>query len=104
MVGSCGDDAAARLVARALLMSGREVVFIGGDQSIEQVARTVVSEDAAAVVLDGSVDDLGRLAARLEEAGVGHVTTSVVDLSDANAAGVTDPTVGMSDPTPHRTA
>lgn len=80
MVGARGADAQARLVARALLMSGREVVFIGGDQSIEQVARTVVSEDASAVVLDGSADDLGRLAAALQRAGMSHVETSRVDL------------------------
>lgn len=82
VVGARGDDTQARLVARALLMSGREVVFIGGDQSIDQVARTVVAEDASAVVLDATADDLGRLEATLQRAGVGHVETSAVDIPD----------------------
>lgn len=86
VVGARGADVQARLVARALLMSGREVVFIGGEQSIEQVARTVVSEDASAVVLDGSAEDLGRLTEALQRAGVGHVETSGVDLPDSTIA------------------
>ena len=61
VVGSVDDDALARLKARALLMSGREVVFVGGDQSVQQLARTVVAEDAGTLVVDGpatSLDDL----------------------------------------------
>ena len=52
VVAAADDDAAARLKARALLMSGREVVFLGGGQSVEQIARTVVAEDAGTVVVD----------------------------------------------------
>ena len=86
MVGARGTDEQSRLVARALLMSGREVVFIGGDQSIEQVTRPVVSEDAGEVVLDGSADDLARLHAALQAAGVGHVEASSVDVPTPPAA------------------
>jgi len=54
VVGALDDDRMARLKARALLMSGREVVFVGGGQSIEQLARTVVAEDAGRLVVDTS--------------------------------------------------
>jgi|GEM_PF-3573565 len=54
VVGALDDDRTARLKARALLMSGREVVFVGGGQSIEQLARTVVAEDAGTLVVDTS--------------------------------------------------
>lgn len=83
VVGARGDDERARLVARAMLMSGREVVFIGGDQSVEQVARTVVSEDASVVLLDATADDLDRLGAALRHAGLDHVEVSAVHVPDA---------------------
>lgn len=52
VVGSAGDDTTARLKARALLLSGHEVVFIGGHQSVDQLAHTAVAEDAGRVVVD----------------------------------------------------
>jgi len=69
VVGSVGDDRSSRLAARALLMAGREVVFVGGDQSVEEIARTVVAEDAGTVVVDASVDVLDELRAVLRTLG-----------------------------------
>lgn len=69
VVGSFVDDHRARLSARALLMSGREVVFVGGDQSADQLARTVVAEDAGTVVVDGAAPDLDDLRSALQALG-----------------------------------
>ncbi|MGA8852165.1 MAG: hypothetical protein WB508_10655 [Aeromicrobium sp.] len=73
VVGSCADDTQSRLRARALLMAGREVVFVGGDQSVEQLARTAEAEDAGSVVVDASADDRARLQSHLATRGLDHV-------------------------------
>lgn len=73
VVGSSGDDTSARLMARALLMSGREVVFVGGGQSADQLARTVEAEDAGSLVLDGDDDERAAAAAALAALGLDAV-------------------------------
>lgn len=87
VVGSTGDDAAARRVARALLMSGREVVFVGGDQTVEQLARTAQAEDAGSLVLDADDTDLARLRELLESLELSHVPVSPCDQPDAPDGG-----------------
>jgi methylmalonyl-CoA mutase cobalamin-binding subunit len=83
VVGASGDDGAARLAARALLMSGLEVVFVGGDQSVEQLMRTVVAEDAGRLVVDGSDEDLDAVRSALDREGLADVETARCDLPDA---------------------
>ncbi len=78
VVGSCGDDAPSRLRARALLMAGREVVFVGGDQGVEQLARTVEAEDAGSVVVDANADERAGLESRLTALGLAHVSVTGV--------------------------
>lgn len=73
VVGACADPTRSRLRARALLMAGWEVVYVGGDQSLEQLARTVEAEDAGSVVIDSSADDRARLQSHLATLGLDHV-------------------------------
>lgn len=60
VVGATGDDGAARSTARNLRDEGHEVVFVGGDQTVEQLVRTAVAEDAARLVVDTDVSTLAR--------------------------------------------
>jgi methylmalonyl-CoA mutase, C-terminal domain len=80
VVATPGDDAEDRAtvtVARGLRDAGMEVVYAGRRQTAEQVADTVVEEDADAVglpVLPGDAAALlARLAALLAERGVDDV-------------------------------
>lgn len=70
VVGATGQDEAARRRARALLMTGREVVFVGGGQNIEQLARTVQAEDAGEVMIDASSEERTALLAALTGLGL----------------------------------
>lgn len=83
VVGSTADGSTARLAARALLMSGREVVFVGGGQSVEQLARTVLAEDAGALVLDATDVERASVESALAALGLGHVQVRGCDQPDA---------------------
>jgi methylmalonyl-CoA mutase C-terminal domain/subunit len=61
VVGATADDARARAAARRLRDEGHEIVFVGGDQSPEQLARAAVAEDAVRVVVDADAPALGRV-------------------------------------------
>ena len=73
VVGACGDATRSRLRARALLMAGREVVFVGGGQTVEQLARTVEAEDAGSVVVDASAEERAACDRTLAALGLDHV-------------------------------
>ncbi len=73
VVGACGDDATARLAARALLLSGREVVFVGGGQDAEQLARTAEAEDAGSMVIDSTAEERAALERALVALGLPQV-------------------------------
>src|SRR5215472_7021953 len=49
--GLDGDDRGARVIARALREAGFEVIYTGLHQTPEQIAETVIQEDADAVGL-----------------------------------------------------
>jgi methylmalonyl-CoA mutase C-terminal domain/subunit len=69
-----GRDRGARVVALALRDAGMEVVWTGAHQSPEQIAATVVQEDADAVGLAGVDLSLAtRLAELLRSCGVDDV-------------------------------
>jgi methylmalonyl-CoA mutase C-terminal domain/subunit len=48
--GPAGDDRGAMLIARALRDAGIEVIYLGVDQTPEQIDETAIQEDADAVV------------------------------------------------------
>ncbi|MBD8607140.1 hypothetical protein IFT73_09765 [Aeromicrobium sp. CFBP 8757] len=58
VVGAIGDDSGATVAARRLRDEGHEIVFVGGGQSPEQLARTAVAEDARRLVVDADADGL----------------------------------------------
>ncbi|KQX74905.1 hypothetical protein [Aeromicrobium sp. Root472D3] len=58
VVGAIGDDSGATAAARRLRDEGHEIVFVGGGQSPEQLARTAVAEDARRLVVDADTDGL----------------------------------------------
>jgi methylmalonyl-CoA mutase C-terminal domain/subunit len=75
--GLDGHDRGAKVIARALRDAGFEVIYTGLHQTAEQVAETVVQEDADAVglsLLSGAHMTLfPKVMATLEEKGVGDV-------------------------------
>jgi len=79
--GLDGHDVGARLVSRALMEAGMEVVYTGLRQSPEAIARTAAQEDADVVglsILSGAHIPLTRkVRAALEQAGVPDVVLLV---------------------------
>lgn len=62
VVGSTGSDESVRQVARRLRDEGHEIVFVGGDQTAEQLVATAVAEDAERILAD--TDEAGLAAIR----------------------------------------
>jgi methylmalonyl-CoA mutase C-terminal domain/subunit len=73
VVGSVGDDADARGLARRLRDDGHEIVFVGGRQTPDQLAATAVAEDAVRVVADASPVVLQRLRDALDALGADDI-------------------------------
>jgi methylmalonyl-CoA mutase C-terminal domain/subunit len=75
--GLDGHDRGAKVIARALRDAGFEVIYTGLHQTPEQVAETVVQEDADAVglsLLSGAHNTLfPKVMAQLAEKGAGDV-------------------------------
>jgi methylmalonyl-CoA mutase C-terminal domain/subunit len=75
VVGATDDDGRARVAARRLRDEGHEIVFVGGGQSPDQLARTAVAEDAVRLVVDTAGDAallarVGDACARLDAADI----------------------------------
>jgi methylmalonyl-CoA mutase, C-terminal domain len=79
--GLDGHDRGAKIVARALRDAGMEVIYTGLHQTPEQIAATVVQEDADSVglsILSGAHMTLvPRVVDLLREQGVGDVLVTV---------------------------
>ena len=79
--GLDGHDRGAKIIARALRDAGMEVIYTGLHQTPEQIAATVIQEDADAVglsVLSGAHMTLfARLAELMRERGVDDVVITV---------------------------
>jgi methylmalonyl-CoA mutase cobalamin-binding domain/chain len=79
--GLDGHDRGAKIIARALRDAGMEVIYTGLHQTPEQIAETVVQEDADAVglsILSGAHMTLvPRVVKLLEEQGVDNVVVTV---------------------------
>lgn len=79
--GLDGHDRGAKIIARALRDAGMEVIYTGLHQTPEQIAATVVQEDADAVglsILSGAHMTLvPRVAEAIKEQGVDDVVLAV---------------------------
>jgi methylmalonyl-CoA mutase, C-terminal domain len=79
--GLDGHDRGAKIIARALRDAGMEVIYTGLHQTPEQIAATVVQEDADAVglsILSGAHMTLvPRVVEMLREQGAGDVVVTV---------------------------
>jgi methylmalonyl-CoA mutase C-terminal domain/subunit len=79
--GLDGHDRGAKIIARALRDAGMEVIYTGLHQTPEQIAETVIQEDADAVglsILSGAHMTLvPRIVALLKEQGVDDVLVTV---------------------------
>jgi methylmalonyl-CoA mutase C-terminal domain/subunit len=84
IVGAIGEDEQARRAARRLRDEGHEVVYLGGDQTPEQLVRALIAEDATTIVVDGHADSLARVMSLCQELGAGDVLVTPLDApSDA---------------------
>ena len=72
-----GHDASINIMRRILQAQGAEVIHLGHDRSVEEIADAVVQEDAHAVAISsyqgGHVEYFKYLVDRLREKGAGHV-------------------------------
>jgi isobutyryl-CoA mutase len=72
-----GHDAAINIMRRILQAQGAEVIHLGHDRSVEEVAQTVLQEDAQGVAISsyqgGHVEYFSYLVERLRELGLEHV-------------------------------
>jgi len=72
-----GHDAAINLVRRVLVAHGAQVVHLGHDRSVAEIAKAAVEEDADAVCVSsyqgGHMAFFGYLAERLRAAGAGRI-------------------------------
>ena len=79
--GLDGHDRGAKIIARALRDAGMEVIYTGLHQTPEQIAETVIQEDADAVglsILSGAHMTLvPRVVELLEEQGIDDVVLTV---------------------------
>jgi methylmalonyl-CoA mutase C-terminal domain/subunit len=79
--GLDGHDRGAKIIARALRDAGMEVIYTGLHQTPEQIAETVIQEDADAVglsILSGAHMTLvPRVIELLREQGAGDVVVTV---------------------------
>ena len=79
--GLDGHDRGAKIIARALRDAGMEVIYTGLHQTPEQIAETVIQEDADAVglsILSGAHMTLvPKIVTLLDEQGAGDVLVTV---------------------------
>lgn len=75
--GLDGHDRGAKVVAKALLEAGMEVIYTGRHQTVDAIVAAIVQEDAEACglsILSGAhMDYCTRLVERLREEGAGDV-------------------------------
>lgn len=108
--GLDGHDRGARVIARALREAGFEVIYTGLHQTPEQIAATVIQEDADAVglsILSGAhMTLIPRIIETLAEQGAGDVLVfaggiipeaDIPPLKEAGVAGVFTPGAPLGD-------
>lgn len=78
VVGAIGDAARAVQAARRLRDDGQEVIYVGGDQTPEQLVRTTIAEDAESIVVDGDADSLARIVDLCSELGADGIAVTLL--------------------------
>ena len=72
-----GHDAAIHIIRRLLQLRGAEVIHLGHDRSVDEIAEAALQEDADAVAVSsyqgGHMEFFSYLVARLRELGIAHV-------------------------------
>ena len=72
-----GHDAAINIMRRILQRSGAEVIHLGHNRSVEEVARTAIQEDVQGIAVSsyqgGHVEYFKYLHDLLQERGAGHI-------------------------------
>lgn len=82
-------------LSRALRDHGHEVIFTGGEHTVEQLVATAVQEDADLVALTGpAADDADRVTALLAEREADDIEVTVFT---PDAAGLWGPTQPLAD-------
>ncbi len=79
VLGAIGDAQRAAQAARQLRDAGQEVIYVGGEQTPEQLVRTSIAEDAGEIVVDGDPDALARIAGLCAELGADGVVVTPLD-------------------------
>lgn len=76
VLGATGDGGRAAQAAPRLRDAGWEVIYVGGDQTPEQLVHTMIAEDARTIVVDGDAAVVAGITALCAELGVddGDVT------------------------------
>ncbi|TAH34422.1 MAG: methylmalonyl-CoA mutase [Planctomycetota bacterium] len=95
-----GHDAAINIMRRLLQQEGAEVIHLGHNRSVEEIAEAAVQEDAQAVAVSsyqgGHLEFFRYLVQRLAERGAGHIqvygggggTITDAEIAELHAAGV----------------
>lgn len=76
VLGAIGDDDKARHAAQRLRDAGREVVYVGGRQTPEQLVHTLIAEDAGTMVVDGDAESLARIVDLCAALGAGDIVVT----------------------------
>jgi methylmalonyl-CoA mutase C-terminal domain/subunit len=79
VVGAVGVDDTVQTVAQALRDAGREVVYVGGNQSPEQLVRTALAEDAAEIVVAADPGEVARVKAVRRELGADDIVVTAAE-------------------------
>lgn len=80
VLGSIGNGDHARRAAKRLRDEGQEVVYVGGEQTPEQLVRALIAEDAATIVVDGDAESVARIVELCAELGAGDVDVTPLDV------------------------
>ena len=80
VLGSIGNGDHAKRAAKRLRDAGQEVVYVGGEQTPEQLVRTLIAEDAASIMVDGDAESVARIVELCTKLGAGDVDVTPLDV------------------------
>jgi len=80
VLGSVGDGEHAQRAAKRLRDEGHEVVYVGGEQTPEQLVRALIAEDATTIVVDGDAESITRILELCTELGAHDIDVTPLDV------------------------